>query len=359
MTTPVAIVQAKIVDGVGTTTSFSLDQEPKAGSTLILVAIMDQSAFLDSVTGLTGVSWTGSEVQSPDSATITNTWIAENIPSGSGTNVEIAIDVDTAGRYYLYEVSGLVGAPTSVIMDSSAVGDSVSPSSQALTNLIATQVKFVFFAYAQSGTDDFGTVTRPVIPLVDNILVDDYRQEWSGSGKKSTTGIIAGITEAETVDASMSWTDAGSNNGVGTNLFVFGTDAPRPLVVTGLSVSNTIETGGSLVDISGDFGAFMGTAFRVTIGVWADDDPPCLSGIPGQVELIYPLTDSILRCYLPAIPAGGPYHVRVSSEDGSQSGTLYDAITAHVASEKSAIFSFRRWYPPHYAGGPRRISDVN
>lgn len=118
------------------------------------------------------------------------------------------------------------------------------------------------------------------------------------------------------------------------------------------------ENGGHLIEISGT--AFnIAHAHKVYIGTTGTTaDAPCYSGVPGQGNVVYPITTTLLCVYTPLLdPIGGPYKIFVRDLDNSDEDTLtsFDAIHRDY---NSHVFSGRAILPRFYKTGGRSMDTL-
>lgn len=134
------------------------------------------------------------------------------------------------------------------------------------------------------------------------------------------------------------------------------------LLITEILPEKVSTEGGTRVSISGDFEGKVGTGFRVHVGPNGDDtDPLCYSGVPGQGTVIYPVSSSEMRCYLPVLEPtdGSPHSVYVEQvTDELENATLVDVLTVLPAQFYSRVFELRSVFPPFYRMGPRNMTTL-
>jgi len=116
--------------------------------------------------------------------------------------------------------------------------------------------------------------------------------------------------------------------------------------------------GGTLLKVYGEFANYLGTPLRVHVGeLGSRYDPECYSGKPGQGNDIYPSSATMLKCYLPELPVGGPYSVFVRTPDNSAQGIL-TSITILPAQHYTKVFELRSVFPRFYRMGPRNMDAL-
>lgn len=131
---------------------------------------------------------------------------------------------------------------------------------------------------------------------------------------------------------------------------------PDPITITALSRYMADANGGQMLVIEGDFIPDFGKGLHVHVGPAGDaTDPKCLSGIAGQGTVLYPANATKLRCFLPVMPAGGPYNVFVRRVDMTRTTLLLAAMTVLPKMYHSAVFDLRTVLPPYYKTGPRNM----
>lgn len=120
--------------------------------------------------------------------------------------------------------------------------------------------------------------------------------------------------------------------------------------------------GGVRLVIDGDFSGKLGVAYRVYVGPNGDDtDEPCFSGKVGQGTIIYPLTKTEMRCYLPVLAAtdGSPYDVYVENvETPAENDVLAGALTVLPKQYRTKVFGLRSVFPRFYFMGPRNMDAL-
>ena len=134
------------------------------------------------------------------------------------------------------------------------------------------------------------------------------------------------------------------------------------MAITLTSIDPTIidGSGGALLVVDGDFTGMTGQAMRVHVGpLGSSSDPACYSGSREQANIVYPVEEAQLRCYLPIIdPTGGPYDVFVQNLDVPDTGTLAAALTVLPQQYFSSVFDTRRPLPPILYAGPRGMETL-
>lgn len=121
-----------------------------------------------------------------------------------------------------------------------------------------------------------------------------------------------------------------------------------------------LAEGGVFFTIDGDFSGKLGIPYRVYVGPNGDNsDTPCYSGVRGQGTIIYPLTELIMRCYLPVLDTtnGSPYDVYVEGVDTpSDNAVLAASLEILPAQYYTKVFGMRSVLPRFYKMGPRNMS---
>jgi hypothetical protein len=120
------------------------------------------------------------------------------------------------------------------------------------------------------------------------------------------------------------------------------------------------DAGGVLVEMRGSF--VMGHRHRARIGdTLLPIDPKCYSGIPGQGDILYPLTENTLRAYSPRLrhTAGvaAPYSVLLVDLETLEQGILMNVVEVCRQSYSDATYALRKVLPLHYLTGARDISQ--
>lgn len=114
------------------------------------------------------------------------------------------------------------------------------------------------------------------------------------------------------------------------------------------------EDGGHEVQIQGIFESK--NRYKVHIGSnGSSSDPTCHSGKAGQSDIIYPWTNSILRCYTPVISPGGLYTITVVNQDTLEQHQLVSEITITERQFYTSVYDLRKVLPLFYRTGPRKI----
>lgn len=131
---------------------------------------------------------------------------------------------------------------------------------------------------------------------------------------------------------------------------------PVPVTLTQITPIAASIRGGAMLRITGDLTGLLGQGFRVYVGPNGDaTDRPCYSGVPGQGNIVYPRSETELRCWLPDLPTttGTGYNVFIVSTDAVYEGVLIDVLDVLPEQYHSKTWSMRRLFPPHWAVGPR------
>src|SRR5512147_1877020 len=126
------------------------------------------------------------------------------------------------------------------------------------------------------------------------------------------------------------------------------------LSISSFSPAVLSGAGGVLVEIRGVF--VVGHRYRAQIGdTLLSIDPRFLSGVPGRVDVLYPLTAEILRAYSPYLResagAGAPYSIKVTDLDTLEEDTLPEAVSVYPRLLCDQTYALRRVLPPHYLTG--------
>lgn len=106
-------------------------------------------------------------------------------------------------------------------------------------------------------------------------------------------------------------------------------------------------------------GTFTLGLHRVHVGPNGDStDPMCLSGKPEQVNDIYPLSTSLIRCYTPLLDVGAA-DVYVEEVSTSDDDVLSAPLTVIEPVWRSSSFDIRKVLPPNYKLGPRTMEQLH
>lgn len=357
----VRVVQSKTITSTLSSVLFSFDQDVAIGNTVMVVCVLNNNVSITSLLGF-GLSFSSWEVNDADDMRL-QTLIGE-VTTVLGSDMTITLPSPQSARYFAMELEGLesvpIAAPAGVIMGSTGDAYVASPAAQTLAAMDETEVKFILFAYVLAGYDDFSTPIRPEnASYLSHVLLDDQQDTWPVTAMKTKMSVLVGLTVDESLDTSMAWTDAGSDNSAALHLFAFGTTAPKPISVTSVSPADVTELGGTRVSIIGDFESILGDVVRVAVGNGEASDLLCHAGIPGQKNDIIPLNATEIQCFLPQLdPSGGPYAVTVDSKDGVWSGGLFDVVTAYKRDYKTGVFNMRKILPPNYLLGARDLDGL-
>ena len=129
------------------------------------------------------------------------------------------------------------------------------------------------------------------------------------------------------------------------------------LTLTSITPGIVPYNGGHLVELRGTFP--LNTRLEAYIGVTGSNlDWRLHSGVPGQGDDLYALSEGYVRAYTPVMQQGGPYKVFVTAPDLAESDTLVGEFIAVVPSYRFNIYSLRTLFTPIYKVGPRRLSAV-
>lgn len=134
------------------------------------------------------------------------------------------------------------------------------------------------------------------------------------------------------------------------------------LTITSISPTKVLGSGGVKFSVFGDFSELLGFGFRVYVGPNGDNsDAPCYSGIPGQGNIIYPVSVEELRGYLPMLEPTDPTDYNVYVElvsDTLENDLLTEVLEVLPAQFYSRVFELRSVFPPFYRMGPRNMSAL-
>lgn len=129
------------------------------------------------------------------------------------------------------------------------------------------------------------------------------------------------------------------------------------ITVTSLDQRVIANNGGHKIVINGVF--TVGSAHRIYIGATGTiADAECWSGKAGQGHDVYPISDTLLICYSPILPAYGPYSVLVRVPATGDTDVLAAAITTIPQDYKIETLNLRQLFPPTYSAGVRKIEDA-
>lgn len=132
--------------------------------------------------------------------------------------------------------------------------------------------------------------------------------------------------------------------------------------LTSISPEGVLAPGGIQFFVNGDFSGKLGVQHYVYVGPNGDDsDTPCYSGVSGQGTVIYPLSETQLRCYLPVLAAtsGSPHDVYVEEvATPTENGVLAGVLTVLPAQYYTKVFTLRSVMPRYYLMGPRYMSAL-
>lgn len=134
------------------------------------------------------------------------------------------------------------------------------------------------------------------------------------------------------------------------------------LTITSISPAKVLSSRGEQFSIVGDFAPWLGQGFRVYVGPNGDSsDTPCYSGIVGQGNVIYPISNSEMRGYLPVLEPtdATPHNVYVELVSDSLENDLLTEVL-EVAKDQfySRVFELRSVFPPFYRMGPRNMTAL-
>ena len=114
------------------------------------------------------------------------------------------------------------------------------------------------------------------------------------------------------------------------------------------------QDGGWEIEVQGSFE--LENPYKVHFGpAGSAADPACQSGKPGQGQIIYPFSATVLRCYTPVVTPGGPYTVTVVNQDTAESHQLADEMIVLKRQFWTSVYDLRRVLPVFYKTGPRKI----
>jgi hypothetical protein len=129
------------------------------------------------------------------------------------------------------------------------------------------------------------------------------------------------------------------------------------LTLTSITPDPVPYNGGHLVELRGTFP--LNTRLEAYIGLTGSNlDWRLHSGVAGQGDDLYALTEGLVRAYTPVMQAGGPYKVFVTAPDLVESDTLVGAPVVVVSSYRLSIYPLRSLFTPIYKVGPRRLGAV-
>ena len=134
------------------------------------------------------------------------------------------------------------------------------------------------------------------------------------------------------------------------------------LTITSITPEKVLTSHGDQFTIVGEFAELLGEGFRVYVGQNGDNtDTPCYSGIVGQGNIIYPVSETELRGYLPVLEPtnGSPHNVYVELvSDVLENDLLTDVLEVLPAQYYSRVFELRSVFPPFYRMGPRNMAAL-
>lgn len=129
------------------------------------------------------------------------------------------------------------------------------------------------------------------------------------------------------------------------------------LTVTGVSPAIIAIDGGYRLEIVGTF--TLGNPYRCYVGLEADPGfSLCHPGVPGQADVCYPVTSTLLVAYSPFLTIGDNQGILVIDDNTETAVGLESCLDVIPENYYSSVFSIRSLLPPHWKTGPRGLDRV-
>ncbi len=120
------------------------------------------------------------------------------------------------------------------------------------------------------------------------------------------------------------------------------------------SPDTAFSDGGYPIDLFGVFPVGVPLAVHIGLSI-SEDDPRAYSGIPGQGNTIFAISESHVRVYTPTL-APGVYGILVKS--ATSQSALSQILTIVPNEYRLSVFSLRQVLPPTWKTGPRNMSQL-
>jgi len=129
------------------------------------------------------------------------------------------------------------------------------------------------------------------------------------------------------------------------------------LTITSVTPDTLPYNGGHRLELRGNFP--LNERIEAYVGLTGTTaDWRLTSGVAGQGDDLYALTDTLVVAYTPALQAGGPFKLFVRAPDIAEEDTLNSGPKFVISNYRLNVYNLRALFAPIYKVGPRRVGAV-